>query len=193
MEILARGDDPDQPGLRRTLLDHCDTKEILLNRDQMEKEQRAIISWYQDRMAEDNMAMPNSPLSLDVKQVRCTLKDGLRLAKQVPYDRSSVILSESPGKEFFGGHKDRFVQLPIRVMIGKGVTWSLMITILTNPKQDGHSRRRRHTVRKFKVPEHITELLEGLPCWFWYKGRCPCNRGHVQPYGWVGLEALRIR
>ena len=48
-------------------------------------------------MAEDNASMPNSPLSLDVKQVRCTLKDVLRLAKQIPYERNSVVLSDSPG------------------------------------------------------------------------------------------------
>ena len=74
-----------------------------------------------------------------------------------------MILSGSPGKEYFGAHKDRYVQLSIHVMIGNGVTWSLMITILTNLKQDGHSRRRRHTVKKFKVPEYVTELLESMP------------------------------
>ena len=84
------------------MLGHCKTKEILLNRNQTEKEQRAIISWYHDRMAEDNTARPNSLLSLDVEQVRCTLKDVLRLAEQVPYDRSSVVLSDSPGTEYYG-------------------------------------------------------------------------------------------
>ena len=50
-------------------------------------------------MAEDNTTMPNSPLSLDFEQVRCTLKDMLRLAEQVPYDRNSVVLSDSPGSD----------------------------------------------------------------------------------------------
>ena len=67
----------DYRGLSIDMLGHCKTKEILLNRNQTEKEQRAIISWYHDRMAEDNTARPNSPLSLDVEQVRCTLKDVL--------------------------------------------------------------------------------------------------------------------
>ena len=67
----------DYRGLSTDMLDHCKTKEILLNSNQME--QRVIISWYHDRMAEDNTAMPNSPLSLDVEQVRCTLKGVLRL------------------------------------------------------------------------------------------------------------------
>ena len=55
------------------------------------------------------------------------------------------------------------MQLPIRVMIGNGITWALMITILTNPMRDGHSRRKKHTVRKFKVPEYVVELLQGMP------------------------------
>ena len=74
-----------------------------------------------------------------------------------------MILSNSPGKEYFGAHKDRYVQLPICVMIGNRVRWLLMITILTNPKQDGHSMRRRHTFKKFKVPEYVTELLKSMP------------------------------
>ena len=66
----------------------------------MEKEQRDIIFWYHDSMAEDNVAMQNSPISLDGKQLRCTLKDVLRLAKQVPYARSSVVLSDNPSTEY---------------------------------------------------------------------------------------------
>ena len=49
------------------------------------------------------------------------------------------------------------------MLIGNGITWSLMITILTNPKQDGHSKRRRNTVKKFKVLEYVTKLLESMP------------------------------
>ena len=50
----------DYRGLSTNMLDHCVTKEILLNGDQTEKEQRAIISWYHNRMAKATTAMPNS-------------------------------------------------------------------------------------------------------------------------------------
>ena len=53
-------------GLSKEMLSDCITLEILLNGDQQEEEQRSIISC----MAEDNEAMPNSPLSLDMEQVR---------------------------------------------------------------------------------------------------------------------------
>ena len=41
------------------------------------------------------------------------------------------------------------------------MNWALIITILTNPEKSG--KRVSHCVRKFKVPEFILELLEGLP------------------------------
>ena len=93
----------------------------------------------------------------------CYAMDVLHLDGQVSDDRSSVTLSEAPGKEYFRNHRDRYVQLPIRVMIRNRITGSLMITILTNPEQVVSSRRRKHTVKKFQVPGYVTELLEGLP------------------------------
>ena len=107
--------------------------------------------------------MLNSPLSLDVEQVRYTLKDVLRLAVQQPYDKSTETLSDSPGKDYYGNHRDRFVQLLVRVMVGNGITWSLMITILSDPKRIRSSCKRTHRVRKFQVPDYVVELLEGLP------------------------------
>ena len=114
-------------------------------------------------MVEDNEAMPNSPLSLEVEQVRCTLRDVLCSAGQQPYKKSMVTLSNSQGKEYYGMHRDRFLQLPARVMIGNGISRALMITILSNPKRISSSSRKTHRVKKFWVPEYIVELLEELP------------------------------
>ena len=53
-------------GLSKEMLSDYVTWEILLNGDQQEEEQQCIISWYHNKMAEYDAAMPNSPLSLDV-------------------------------------------------------------------------------------------------------------------------------
>ena len=66
-------------GIGDLVLDDCVVKEIVLNGTQSEQEQLEIISWHHKRMAEDNETFLYSPLSLDVKQVRCTLKDVLWL------------------------------------------------------------------------------------------------------------------
>ena len=65
-------------GIGDLVLDDCIVKEIVLNGTQSEQEQLEIISWQRERMAEDNKIFPYSPLSLDVEQVLCTLKDVLR-------------------------------------------------------------------------------------------------------------------
>ena len=46
-------------------------------------------------------------------------------------------------------------------MWGNGVTWAVMVTTLTDPvTKDG---RTTNSVKKFVVPKHIIDLLEGLP------------------------------
>ena len=46
-------------------------------------------------------------------------------------------------------------------MWGNGLTWAIMVTILTDPvTKDNYTS---HRVKKFVVPEHIINLLEGLP------------------------------
>ena len=83
-------------GLGHWMLTKCVVKEIVLNGNQWEQEQLDIISWHHERMAEDNEVFPYTPLSLDVEQVRCTLKDVLRLGGQQSYPRTSVTLSDRP-------------------------------------------------------------------------------------------------
>ena len=70
------------------MLKKCEVKEITLNGNQSEQEQLAIITWYHKKMAEDNEIFLYTPLSLDVEQVRCTLKDVLGLGRQQSYPKS---------------------------------------------------------------------------------------------------------
>ena len=98
----------------------CVTKELVLNGTQSEQEQKKIIQWPHARMEEDNGLFLYSPLSLDVEQVRCTLKDVLGLGGQDPYKETTVTLSDRPGMEYFGSHKDCYLPLPVCLMWGKG-------------------------------------------------------------------------
>ena len=54
-------------GLSDRMLKKCVVKEIILNGDQSEQEQKDIIAWHHERMAEDNDVFPYTPLSLDVE------------------------------------------------------------------------------------------------------------------------------
>ena len=83
-------------GLARSMVRACNTREIILNGDQTEEEQRKIMAWHHKRIAEDQATMPGSPVSLDVEEVRCTLQDVLELAGHLPDRDDSVRLSNNP-------------------------------------------------------------------------------------------------
>ena len=75
------------------MLKKCEVKEITLNSNQSEQEQLAIIAWYHERIAEDNEVFLYTPLSLNLEQTGCTLKDVLWLGGQLPYPKSVVTTS----------------------------------------------------------------------------------------------------
>ena len=79
----------------------------------------------------------------------------LRQGGQVKYNHEDVVLSDAPGSVYYGSHKDQYVQLPVCCM------WGLMLTILSDPKRTG--KHTSHRVKKFSVPDHVVELLQGLP------------------------------
>ena len=67
-------------GLARSMLRTCEVKELILNGEQTDAEQKEIINWHYSQLAKDQAEMPGAPLSLDVKQVPCTLMDVFRTA-----------------------------------------------------------------------------------------------------------------
>ena len=46
-------------------------------------------------------------------------------------------------------------------MWGNGISWSLMLAILSDPQRTGH--RTSHSVNKFQVPEYVVDLLKACP------------------------------
>ena len=96
-----------------------------------------------------------------------------------------VKLSDLPGNEEFGALRDRYVQLPVRIMIGNGLTWAIVLTILTDPQRTGSKICYR--VKKFNVPAHIVRLLGNLPL-----GTGSGIRGDVLVIDWMAHEAYGI-
>ena len=148
-------------GLARAMLRRCEVREIVLNGGQSEEDQKDIINWHYKQLAKDQEQMPGAPLSLDVEQVPCTLMDVFEICGQRRHKGDYVKLHTKPGPDYHGRHADRHIQFPCRLMWGNGVTWAVMVTILTDPVTKGNHTT--HEVKKFKVPEYIINLLEGLP------------------------------
>ena len=133
-------------GLARSMLRTCDVKELVLNGEQTDVEQKEIIDWHYRQLAKDQAEMPGAPLSLDVEQVPCTLMDVFDIAGRRAHKGEYVRLHTRPGREHHRRHADRNVQFPCRVMWGNGLTWAVMVTILTDPVT--RDNRTTHRVKK---------------------------------------------
>ena len=105
-------------GMARSMLGVCEVREIILNGDQSEEGQREIIDWHHQQLARDQEDLPGAPLSLDMKEIHCTLMDVLHLTGQRPLQGDRVRLHNKPGCEHHGQHSDRHVQFPCRLMWG---------------------------------------------------------------------------
>ena len=68
--------------------------------------------------------------------------------------------------ELYPGVPDKNVQIPVRIMVGDGISWCLMITIVAEPKiiDNGAGRKvQTHMIKKFVVQPEIVELIRSLP------------------------------
>ena len=148
-------------GLSRSMLDTCTVQEIILNGNQSKEEQRDIVRGHYNELRRDQAEMPGSPLSLDVEQVVCTLMDVLDLTGQRDHRSHRVKFHSRPGSEYHNHSPDSNFAFPCRLMWGNGVSWAVMVTILTNPRKI--NGRVEHTVEKFTIPDYVVDLLENLP------------------------------
>ena len=73
-------------GLSREVLERCTVRKLILNENQSEE---VVIEWHHDRMTEDKTSFPNSPLSLDVEQVRCMLLTVLKTRTSTGEDHAT--------------------------------------------------------------------------------------------------------
>ena len=87
-------------GLARSMLQICDVKELVLNGEQTDEEQKEIISWHYRQLEKDQADMPGAPLSLNVEQVPCTLMDVYDIAGQRAHEGEYVRLHTRPGREY---------------------------------------------------------------------------------------------
>ena len=64
---------------------------------------------------------------------------------------STVQLNVRPGEVFYGKHKDRFVQLPVRSMLGNGLSWAFMLTA----SRSQWGKLAMEARRKFTDPRYV--------------------------------------
>ena len=153
-------------GLSLDMIARVEVREILVGVTAPEK-LKETIDWMWERYRANQAEMPTAVLSLDVEEIPGHLYDEYRLIGKILHLNSHVELSlEVDTEELVPGERDKNVQIPVRIMLGDGITWCLMITIIADPKNidNGYGRRMQtHMIKKFVVQPEIIELIRTLP------------------------------
>ena len=136
-------------GVNLELVDRVSVWEIIVGVTPLDEIDRCV-KWYQENHKRNQMASPTGLLSLDCEEV------------PVPAETYELILAGDAGAKFSfpiqikKGTKCK--QLPVKIMIGDGMTWAIMISILVTPGSNG-----MHSFQIPKVQDNILPFLKSWP------------------------------
>ena len=136
-------------GIGKEMLVSCEVREIIAGRTPGE-EVVEIKAWMMAKYRESEDRHSTGVVSFDIEEVPM---------RRTEYDNFLAGRFEGDVFSFntkVGGYKCG--QLPVKVMIGDGYKWAVMITILVSAAKDGMS-----TVDRLKLQPELVELLRELP------------------------------
>jgi len=102
-------------------------KEIVVGVTSEEKV-KEIAEWVFKLYERDEELFPTSVISLDVQELSGTLFDFLRLAGRLPFSKNQS-LRRNPEDGMCGSYYDKPQQIPVKILIGNGLSWGLIISL----------------------------------------------------------------
>ena len=153
-------------GLSLEILELVEVREIVVGVT-APAELKESVDWMWKRYAINQAELPTAVLSLDVEEVPGHLYDEYKLVGLISHENLFVELSlDRETEELCPGVPDKNVQIPVRIMVGDGISSCLMITIIAKPKiiDNGAGRKvQTHMIKKFVIQPEIIELVRSLP------------------------------
>ena len=122
------------------------------------EEIKTIVKWFWDQHGKDQALFTNKTISMDAEDVQVSLYDCYRLAGKVEFNPGSRLQDRLDPSRLQGVPEDRWQSLPVRIMIGNGVSYSLQIKL--NLKRD---RWDKYILSKLEIQPEILDFLESLP------------------------------
>lgn len=142
-------------GLSLRMLGEVVVKEIIVGVTSND-EVRETAQWMMRMHDRDQAKFPSGMISMDVEEVPGTLFDWLRLAGKLSFVAGQKLQKKAVSWKV-DNLSDKNVQIPVRLMLGNGITWS--VQILLNLGRDGHDY-----ILKSNVPQPaLIKLLRDLP------------------------------
>ena len=117
------------------------------------------ISWFRKKWGNIQVKFPNNIVSLDNAGESATMYDVFRMGGFIECSEP-VQFPKKPDLELFPGfnHEDRMKQLPVKIMIGDGITYMLIVSQVLPRNANGE-----YLVKSIRVQEEVLDFLEELP------------------------------
>ena len=115
-----------------------------------------IHQWLKEMVQRNERQFPVNVISMDVESVQSTLFDLLSIVGELPISEGQLMNSR-PVSAVRAGHSDKSQQIPVKVMLGDGISWALMISL------DLGRSVKRYELRRNVVQTELIDLLEDLP------------------------------
>ena len=135
-------------GVNLGLVDRVSVWEIVVGVTPADEIDRCV-NWYTSNHQRNQLDYPTKLLSLDNEEI------------PVPREIYDQILAGKPGEIFSFPIRikkgTKCCQMPVKIMIGDGMTWAIMITILVRPGSNGQ--------HSFTVPKLQPNLVQFLKSW----------------------------
>ena len=142
-------------GLSLKLLDQVKVKELWIGRDSEEKV-REVCRWAAKQWGKDQAMCPTGVISMDLEAIQILKSDLEKVLESAKMPKPLPVPIENLNCKKI--KKGTATQLPVRIMVGNGYSWALMLTLLTQPSSDG-----RLKVDPPKFQRNMVSFLKVLP------------------------------
>ena len=139
------------------MLEDVEVREIITGVTKPD-EIKSIVKWFWHQHGKDQALFPTKTISMDAEDVQVSLYDCYRLAGKISFTPGSRLQDSLDPNRIQNAPEDRWQSLPVRIMIGNGVSYSLQIKL--NLERDN---RDKYIVTELEIQPEILDFIESLP------------------------------
>jgi len=145
-------------GLNMKMLERIEVRELVCGVSSAE-EILEVRKWVEEMQDEDQRLFGTRVVSFDVEDVKATYFDTLRMAGKATIDPKNAVLKRKCDPEMMtDASKDKFKQIPGKIMFGNGVSWTCLISLDLK-----RNKRKEYVLERMTVQPELLEFLRDLP------------------------------
>ena len=145
-------------GLNLKMLDRIEVRELVCGVSPA-SEILEVRNWVEEMQDADQRLFGTRVVSFDVEDVKTTYFDTLRMAGRATINPKNAVLKRKCDPEMMTGvSKDKFKQIPGKIMFGNGISWTCLISLDLK-----RNKRKEYVLERMTVQPELLEFLRDLP------------------------------